>query len=58
VPGGLGVAAPPTGCNLRQGELEKEKVKGEEEERERRCERRKRLQPPMAVSWIRHWRVL
>jgi len=35
VPGGLGVAAPPTGCNLRQGELEKEKVKGEEEERER-----------------------
>ena len=50
MPGGLGVAAPPTGCNLRQGELEKEKVNGEEEERERRCERRKRLQPPMAVS--------
>jgi hypothetical protein len=35
---------------LEQGELEEEKVKGEEEEEEKE----EGFSPPMAVTWIRH----
>ena len=50
--GGLvGLQPPPYGLQspLEQGELEEEKVKGEEEEEE------EGFSPPMAVTWIRHW---
>ena len=49
--GGLGGSSPPYGLQppLEQGELEEEKVKGEEEE-----EKEEGFSPPMAVTWIRH----
>ena len=51
IQGGLGGSSPPYGLQppLEQGELDEEKVKGEEEEEE------EGFSPPMAVTWIRHW---